>query len=172
MALLDPVQHGTLLFRGEQPIAVDIPKFRRQVVYLHQRPALFPGTVAENFRLPFTFESSSGTYDQARIDDWLQTLGRPASLLDQAVDTLSGGEQQLVALLRAIQVDPLVLLLDEPTASLDAESAGKFEQLVNLWFESATSDQPRAFVWISHDMAQLQRMTNRRWSISAGKLSS
>jgi putative ABC transport system ATP-binding protein len=61
-----------------------------------------------------------------------------------------------------------VLLLDEPTASLDPASSQAIEALVGAWF--ATSDRPRASVWVSHDPAQAQRMSDRRLTMLAGTL--
>ncbi|QDT13887.1 ABC transporter ATP-binding protein [Planctomycetes bacterium K23_9] len=166
IAALDPVSSGKLVFQGD-PVC-DMPQYRRRVIYLHQRPAMMAGTVRQNLQLPFTLTACKTTFDESRLTDWFEGLGKPASILDQDVATLSGGEQQIVALLRAIQLDPAVLLLDEPTASLDAEAVQQFEQLVGHWMAGATE---RAFVWTSHDSAQLERVTGRRVIIANGKVS-
>lgn len=165
IALLDPVFSGQLLFHG-QPVT-DPPNYRRQVVYLHQRPAMAAGTVRDNLQLPFTVATATGAYDETKILQWIDSLGKSTDLLDQAADTLSGGEQQLVALMRAIQIDPLVLLLDEPSASLDSESSEKFEQLVELFLAESVD---RALVWVSHDESQLNRMTSRIVKMADGRM--
>ena len=64
----------------------------------------------------------------------LDALARPAAFLGRSSRDLSGGEAQIVALVRAIQLDPAVLLLDEPTASLDQVTAGAVEGLLDRWF--------------------------------------
>ena len=165
VALLDPVSSGQILFQG-QPVT-DPPSYRRQVIYLHQGPAMAAGSVRDNLQLPFTVAAAAGSYDETKVVRWIDSLGKSPELLDQAADTLSGGEQQLVAVMRAIQVDPTVLLLDEPSASLDSESSEKFEQLVRLWL--AGSDD-RALIWTSHDESQLVRMTSRIVSMADGKV--
>ena len=165
IALLDPISSGQILFRG-QPVT-NPPSFRRQVIYLHQRPAMIGGSVRDNLQLPFTVASATGSYNEVQIDDWTDSLGKSADFINQAADTLSGGEQQLVALMRAIQIDPLVLLLDEPSASLDGESAQKFEQLVELFLAGADE---RALVWVSHDESQLARMTSRVVTMADGRI--
>ncbi len=83
---------------------------------------------------------------------------------------LSGGEAQLVALLRAIQLDPQVLLLDEPTAALDREATGAVEQLVELWF--ADERDRRATVWVSHDGRQAARVAGAILRVHDGQLQS
>jgi putative ABC transport system ATP-binding protein len=89
---------------------------------------------------------------------WLERLGRPPSFLDLEASHLSGGEAQLMALLRALQLDPDVLLLDEPTASLDAATTERVEQLLRRWLAEA----PRACLLVSHDGAQLRRLAGRQ----------
>ena len=89
--------------------------------------------------------------------DWLVALGRDPAFLAYDAERLSGGELQLMALLRALQLDPTVLLLDEPTASLDRDTSVAVEALLVEWLAAG----PRAAVFNSHDSEQIQRFASR-----------
>lgn len=169
LAMLDPLDDGQICWRGRAVRPAEVPDYRRQVMYLHQRPALFEGSVRENLRKPFTLRSHrTSQFDEARITSWLAELGRDAAFLDSSVRDLSGGEAQLVALLRALQLDPAVLLLDEPTAALDPEATRCIERLVARWHAEAPTS--RAFVWVCHNVPQAQRMAERTLLLEGGTL--
>ena len=168
IAMLDPIQSGNLLFKGERVARDGVPNYRRKIVYLFQQPSFVAGTVADNFRLPFSFHSNDSNLDLARIESWLERLGKPIAFLKQTVDRLSGGERQIVALLRTLTISPQVLLLDEPTSGLDPETTTRVEHLVQQWTESNDS---RAYVWSSHDSQQIERMTTKQFKMSNGRVS-
>ncbi|MBN1910453.1 MAG: ATP-binding cassette domain-containing protein [Pirellulales bacterium] len=169
LALLDPIDEGEIRFHGHCPRHHDVPDTRRQAIYLHQRPELTGPTVEAALRLPFTLAVHRGRdFDRPWIAERLERLGRDASFFAQPTSELSGGEQQIVALLRAMQLDPVVLLLDEPTASLDAQASGAIERLVLDW--KAERPDQRAFVWVGHDTAQATRMTDRVIPLRHGRL--
>ena len=169
LALLDPLDTGSIHLRGQAVRGESVPIYRTQVAYLHQRPALLEGDVEENLRLPFTLRVHHGkTFDRARAVELLQDVGRTATFLEKSSGDLSGGEAQIVALLRAIQLDPAVLLLDEPTASLDAASARAVEGLLDRWFLAAHGRN--ALVWVSHDPDQADRVARRHLRMHAGQL--
>ncbi len=170
LAHLDAIDVGEILWKGK-PIKGDaVPRFRSQAIYLHQRPALFEGTVEENLRLPFTLQCHrEGEFSRETILSLLGQVNRTEALLERFASDLSGGEAQIVALLRAIQLRPTLLLLDEPTAALDDESSRMIERLVSGWFEE--SPAARALVWVSHNKEQVARVASRVMSMSAGRLS-
>ena len=169
LALLDPLDAGQVLFEGRAVAQHAVPAYRSQVIYVHQRPALWDTTVEANLRQPFELEAQRGrTFSLEWTVDQLARLGRLASFLAQPARELSGGEAQIVAVLRAIQLGPRVLLLDEPTASLDSTAAAAIEQLVLTWFEEAAKE--RALVWVSHNLAQVERLTDEQTLIEAGKI--
>ena len=167
IAGLDPWQNGELLFRSE-PIAADaMPAYRRQVVYLPQRPALIAGTVEDNLRLPFQLAIARGGYRHETVRQLLAHLDESDAFLQRPSDGLSGGERQLVSLVRAVQLQPHVL--DEPTASLDVDSARRFEAAVSHWHHgSDPAAAPRAYVIASHDAGQIERMSDRVVTINNG----
>jgi putative ABC transport system ATP-binding protein len=172
IAKLDPSDAGDVLFRGQSVRKDAVPEYRRQVIYLPQRSEFVAGSVLQNLELPFRLAVSSGRLDPTQVTRWLDQLAMSHQTLDQAVESLSGGERQIVALIRAMTLSPQVLLLDEPTAALDPESTEKFERLVIAWQNSSdlSSSPRRAFVWTSHDAEQVGRMTTRIIAISKGEL--
>ncbi|MCP9832783.1 MULTISPECIES: ATP-binding cassette domain-containing protein [unclassified Cyanobium] len=159
LALLDPPQAGTLSLRGRPPAAWGLPRWRAMVAYLAQRPVAAGGTVEANLRAPWRFREHRGGsgWCCGRITGWLAALGRDSTFLSYDAERLSGGELQLLALLRALQFDPTVLLLDEPTASLDGVTTAAVEALLIAWLAAG----PRAVVLISHDGEQIHRFANR-----------
>ena len=169
LAMLDPLDAGEIHWRGHPVRGGSVPSYRKQVIYLHQRPALLDGTVEDNLRHPFTLKAHQGTeFDRERVLELLDCLDRDESFFGKSSRDLSGGEAQIVALLRAIQLDPGVLLLDEPTASLDRATSRAVEGLLDRWLGAGRGG--RALVWVSHDRDQAHRVTGRTMSLRAGRL--
>jgi putative ABC transport system ATP-binding protein len=174
LALLDPCDAGVVTWRGERIERAGIPAYRRRVAYIAQRPAMLDGTVEDNLRYPYTLK----TYRDARFDRdaaarLAREAGRGADFLDKLASELSGGEAQIAAFVRVLQLAPDVLLLDEPTASLDPASVRAIEALVGAWFDGGDrSDgaQARACIWVSHDPEQARRVATRHLAMSAGTL--
>jgi putative ABC transport system ATP-binding protein len=169
LAMLDPFDAGALLWRG-RPIARDaVPKFRSSFIYCHQRPALLADTVEASLRRPFELKIHQGKrFDRLELAKRFSQLGKPDSFFEQSVANLSGGELQLVALLRAMQLNPSVLLLDEPTAALDPKTSAAVEALIVDWVESP--GERRALLWVSHDVEQGDRVATRKIFMEKGEL--
>ena len=97
----------------------------------------------DNLRYPFTLKAQQPrSFDRRRALDLLEALGRGAGFLDKSSRDLSGGEAQIVAFVRAVQLEPTVLLLDEPTASLDLATARALEAVLNGWFTARAGERP------------------------------
>jgi putative ABC transport system ATP-binding protein len=165
LAGLDATTEGEIAAVGRALETWPMPVYRARVTYVAQRAFALEGTVEDALRRPFQFGvHREKPFPRERALRWLRAVGRDEGFLDLAGASLSGGEGQIVALLRALLLDPLVLLLDEPTASLDADAVRAVEALVTGWL---AADDSRAMVWTSHHDAQLDRVTNRRLHLGA-----
>jgi putative ABC transport system ATP-binding protein len=125
LARLLPGVEGALTLLGEPASAIEPRAWRVRVAYLPQRSALLPGTVGENLTLPWRLKVRA---DGARPADGalraaLDRVRLADIALDRDVSRLSEGQAARVALLRTVLTRPAVLLLDEPDAALDDESA-------------------------------------------------
>ena len=129
------------------------PLWRTLVHYLAQTPALFHGTVGANLAKPFETRlvRSRKSFDPQAARSLLEEVLLPAGIWDQDARTLSGGEAIRVALVRSLTLDPRVLLLDEPTAALDARAREAVLRLLAQW----VAGDGRAVVLVSHQEGPL-----------------
>ena len=129
---------------------------------------LLEGTVEDNLRFTFSLKTSrKRRFELAAVTTLLGHAGKAPDFLEKSAADLSGGESQVVSLIRTLQLNPEVLLLDEPTAALDPTSSREVEALIDAWF---AGDQSRACIWVSHDLDQAQRMSDIHLHMSAGVL--
>ncbi len=160
IAALDRLDEGSIAIDGVPMAQWPMPRLRSTVLYLSQTPVMIEGSVEDNLRLPFTLEEHrQRSFDRTVTERRLGRLDRASRFLSAKALTLSGGEKQIVAFLRALQLEPKVLLLDEPTASLDPEQSANIERLVSDFLQE---DHSRSAIWTSHDPTLLGRVTDRR----------
>ena len=101
--------------------------------------------------------------DWTRVAPVVKRLGMPMTCGDWDVDRLSTGERQRLALVRALDIAPRVLLLDEPTSGLDGDAVAAVE---NVIAEQCQDDV--CVVWVTHDKAQARRVATRHFHMKAG----
>ncbi len=154
--LIRPVS-GRVLLRGETADHTGWPAFRRRVVLVAQQPALHEDSVEACLRQPFSYRSSAGEYPADRVRRLLDRLGLNDLALSQSTRNLSLGEQQRLCLVRALLVEPDVLLLDEPTSALDEDNAEAVERLVT----ERTTKHDLAALIVTHDRTQADRWCHR-----------
>ncbi|MEJ2632799.1 MAG: ABC transporter ATP-binding protein [Acidihalobacter sp.] len=135
---LDP-NAGEVLLDGESRAGFTPSAWRRALALVPAEPAWWAERVVEHF--------SHGA------EPW-------------EVARCSSGERQRLALLRSLALAPRVLLLDEPTANLDADSRGRVETLVDKF-----RGEGGAVLWVTHDPEQALRVAGRRLELAKGGLS-
>lgn len=158
--ILGPYQ-GTIDFMG-LPLAHN-PYLRRRSVYLHQHPVLFSGTVRDNIAYALRLKHFRRDEAAARLQRTAQRFGID-HLLERDAGVLSGGETQRVAMARAVAAGADVLLLDEPTSSLDAESEESMRLLLlDLKQGGAT------ILFSAHDPELVRLVADRTINFSTSK---
>ena len=123
---------------------------RRAILF--QRPVMLRRTAAANVAYALAQSGVARHLRAARIDELLDRVGL-ADLARRPARRLSGGEQQRLALARALARDPELLLLDEPTANLDPAATRSVEQIVLMAAQSGIK-----IVMASHDLGQVRRI--------------
>jgi len=164
---LDPIDSGDVLLNGRTLNSDWICQFRAEVAYVPQRCSLLPGTVRQNLERAKQLRVHKLKVYNFDYSQALAEIGYSSELLDRDVQLLSGGELQLVNLLRTLQFSPQVLLLDEPTAAMDVATTAQVEKWLLSW---QAADPQRAWIWISHDPNQCSRISNAVWRMENGQL--
>ncbi|HUE76639.1 MAG TPA: ABC transporter ATP-binding protein [Longimicrobiales bacterium] len=164
LLLLERPDAGRVLLEGRE-VAHGDGAARRRMAGVFQRPHLFSGRVEENLRFGLRATGVPRSEWPARVDRAAGELGISA-LLSARVERLSGGEAQRVALARALVLDPDVLLLDEPTASLDTTIRRRFREELG----SVLRERAGAVILITHDAADAFDLADRVAVMEGGRI--
>ncbi len=137
--------------------AVNLPLvWRRRIAMVHQRPMLLNRDVRTNIEYGLQLRGISSSRKRSDIDRLLDRFGL-TKFASQAGRTLSGGQTQLVALARALIVEPDILLLDEPTAHLDPAHV----EIVEATLRRVQAERQVTVVWATHNLFQARRVAGR-----------
>lgn len=150
---------GTVWFRGGDVATLGPLALRRRVGMVFQRPTAFAGSVRDNLRVA----------DPALSDDDAKLVLDRADLapgfLNRPADELSGGEAQRMCLARTLVTAPEVLLMDEPTSSVDARSRRALEGMTRALVRDGVP-----VVWVTHDLAQARRLADEVVVLAGGRV--
>ncbi|WP_444899740.1 ATP-binding cassette domain-containing protein [Microbulbifer sp. VAAC004] len=151
IADVDP-HNGQISLGNNLQEAMSGHQWRRQVMLVPAQSAWWYETVGEHFNQP--------------MEQALKILGFPEEATKWQVSRLSSGEKQRLALIRALSYTPQALLLDEPTANLDADTTSKVE----TWLMGEINKHQYPVIWVAHNREQIQRVASRHIEIQGSCL--
>ncbi|MEQ8356055.1 MAG: ATP-binding cassette domain-containing protein [Kiloniellaceae bacterium] len=137
---------------------------RRRVAIVFQRPVLLRRSVGANLMHALKTYGVPRAQRKRRRDELL-ALGQLQDIAERPARVLSGGEQQRLATVRALGAEPDLLLLDEPTASLDPQATAAIESLVGQAAAAGVK-----IVMVTHDRGQAQRLADEVLFLHRGAL--
>ncbi len=148
---LEAPDRGTLSLDDTPLTPVTIGALRRRMGFVAQDGGLFPHlTAAANVGLMATYSGWAHAQVEARITELASLARLPRRALDRYPTQLSGGQRQRVSLMRALMLDPDVLLLDEPLGALDP--LVRYELQTDL--KAAFARLAKTVVLVTHDLAE------------------
>jgi peptide/nickel transport system ATP-binding protein len=176
---IEPINSGSIYFKNEAIERLSerqLQLYRKKIQIVFQNPS-----AALNPKLKIK-DSLVDPYDQyskelnlshfsyiskgAYVKQLLEAVELPPSLADQYPHELSGGQRQRVTIARAISIEPELIVLDEPTASLDVISQGAVLTLLTELRKTLNL----SYLFISHDLAAVRQMSQRIMVMKEGKL--
>ncbi len=158
---LSEVDSGIILLNGKDIKDYNPMELRRKIGMVFQLPVVFKGSVRDN--LTFGMRLWGSDID---IDALAAGTGIPENLLDADAEHLSVGEKQRVCIARALANQPEMLLLDEPTSSLDIKRAEKIEEMLL----DLRKKRDLTMLWVTHDKEQAERIGGRKLTLKEGRL--
>lgn len=151
-SLISPTS-GTLLYEDKDQSTYDPQDYRKEVSYCFQTPVLFGSTVRDNLKFPYDIRGIG--FDVKHASSLLNSVGL-SDFMDKSINEISGGEKQRVALIRNVIFMPKVLLLDEVTSALDAESKQAVWKFVNDLYKTAGL----TIISVTHQADEIENATN------------
>ena len=143
LTLLTPIDEGKITYLGEE--ITDVLKFRSQVHYLRQDFSPILSTGMDILKEAFTLNVYKGKVPVDPIM-FLEKFGLNDKFLKKKAPLLSGGERQILHLIRSLSLSPQALLLDEPTSAMDPDNKRIAEKVIKSFVESGG-----AVIWVTHE---------------------
>ena len=150
---------GRVRFRGDDIGSLDPLALRRRVGMVFQAPTPFAGSVRDNLLV------AAPNADERRQLDSLRHADLEQSFLDRDAGALSGGEAQRMCLARTMITEPEVLLMDEPTASLDVDHRLVLERQACVLAQAGVP-----VIWVTHDLDQVRRVGDMVLLVEEGRV--
>lgn len=161
---LTDIDAGSIRLDGQSIYDLPVTELRRQVGMMFQKTAPFEGSVADNIAFGARLQGETLSRDQ--VIKLMAQVSLDAQLADKAAADLSGGQEQRLAIARALALNPTLLLLDEPTSSLDPIATSRVEDsLMQLRRQTNLT-----MIWVSHSIEQARRIGSRVLLLDEGRV--
>ena len=161
---LNDIDAGSIQLDGQSIFDLPVAELRCRVGMIFQKTAAFEGSVADN--IAFGTALHGREISRGAILGLMRQVSLEEGLIDQPASKLSGGQEQRLAIARALALDPSLLLLDEPTSALDPIATGRVEEsLLRLRQETGLT-----MIWVSHSIEQARRIGSRVLLLDEGRV--
>ena len=158
---------GTILFEGAPLTPANILQARQRMGYVIQEGGLFPHlTVRDNVTVMARYLRRDSAWIDTRLADLARLVRLPAELLARFPTELSGGQRQRVSLMRALMLDPDLLLLDEPLGALDPMIRYELQQELKAIF----TELGKTVILVTHDIAEAAFLGRTLVLMRAGRI--
>ncbi|MEM6408278.1 MAG: ATP-binding cassette domain-containing protein [Pseudomonadota bacterium] len=142
------------LHEGKISWACDTSAARNAQAFVFQRPVVLRRSVAQNLIYPLTLRGVAREHARSLAEGWAERVGL-SQMIDRPATVLSGGEQQKLAIARALIIKPELVFLDEPTASLDGQATREIEAILTEAIAGGTR-----VLLATHDLGQARRLAS------------
>ena len=159
---MDPSYKGEILYKGEELKKIGLEKYRRKdVSMVFQNYNLIPYLSAlQNIYVAVDISDNVKSIDAKKAKEILKRLGITPKQARQKVSSLSGGEQQRIAIARALAVDTELIICDEPTGNLDYETGMNVMQI----FMDLAHHEDKCVIMVTHN-SELAEMCDEQYRI-------
>ena len=160
-------QQGSVVVAGRELGPDNVLEMRQRIGYVIQSGGLFPHLTGEaNVTLAARFLRKDERWMEQRVAELAELVQLPRDALSRFPGDLSGGQRQRVSLMRALMLDPAVLLLDEPLGALDPMVRHGLQEDLRRLFERLG----KSVLLVTHDMAEAAFFANHIVLMRAGKI--
>lgn len=157
---------GSIYFENQEYRQIPVLQLRQQVTLVPQESKLLGMTVRDALSYPLVLRNLPRVEIQQRLDYWIKQLHISPEWLERTEVQLSVGQRQLVAIARALVIQPKILLFDEPTSALDA---GRASNLLQVLTQLAHSGQT-TILMVNHQLDIAQQFCTRVLHLQQGQL--
>ncbi len=151
-ALIAP-DHGSIMVDGQNIFQMDLPVYRQKLGFMVQQGGLFPHlSVEANVLIVGRYLKRDRDFLQDRLESLCKLVSLPLKMMSRYPQELSGGQRQRVGLMRALLLDPEILLLDEPLGALDPIVRHDLQQELSVLF----AQLQKTVLLVTHDLNEAQ----------------
>ncbi len=163
--LIEPTS-GKLYLENQEYRQIPVIQLRQMLVLVLQESKLLGMTVQEALTYPLVLRGLPKQTIQQRVNDWTEQLHIPSEWLGRTEVQLSAGQRQLIAIARALVIQPKILLLDEPTSALDAGTASHLMQVLT----QLSQTHQTTILMVNHQLELAQMFCTRLLHLQQGHL--